>query len=178
MSVSKNRGTWKWMVYFMEILLKWMIWEEKNLFLEMPPYVGWCITFDNQPPPGSRDQNDPHQHFANLMHCRSCAIRPELRKWVVGILILIYHVLFLVNLFIMQSTNLFQFWRDVGFCWRNFGFVNDKTWLAGFSNHLLNLRRESKVRVLFITAGFNPPHPSTKMNGSVTLKHIWALNQK
>ena len=41
MGVSKNRGTPKWMVYFMEnpIKLKWMIWGVFPLFLETPIFL-------------------------------------------------------------------------------------------------------------------------------------------
>ena len=36
LGVSKNRGTPKWMVYNGKNSLKWMIWEETPLFLEIP----------------------------------------------------------------------------------------------------------------------------------------------
>ena len=42
--VSKNRGgPQKWMVYFMENPIKWMIWGETPLFLETPMYRYMCV---------------------------------------------------------------------------------------------------------------------------------------
>ena len=67
LGVSKNRGTPKWMVYNGKPLLKWMIWEENLLFLEIPN------SFHPAEPFGMKNDRINFQALQSLLF--SCDVR-------------------------------------------------------------------------------------------------------